>query len=185
MDFSPQNPPLWFKITVYISLGVIALGLVFIVSRNGLIRQQHLLSAYEQDVRQAAGDKIRLAYETASLLQGSAEQIELAAAGLEAGNQSIEELAAGFCAADGQINELIVQVIRQRGPAGVEPEAAALINRLPQVDGELSGLVDRYNGAVRRYNGMLTSFGYAVSARLLGLGERELFSCPRAFRNQY
>ncbi len=50
MAFSSENPPLWFRIIVYISIGILALGLIFLAERKGLDKWINALNAKQTEI---------------------------------------------------------------------------------------------------------------------------------------
>jgi hypothetical protein len=178
--FSAQDPPLWFKIIVYIGIAVVAVGLVILVSRNGLIRQYQQTLGYQNELRDLTNEKYDVSVSILERLD-----IDLQISGLDAGAASVPQISDWYCYFDVQVNDQMLEVIRERGRGRISASVASEIGQLKKLDAEVADIAADYNDAALRFNSMIHSFGNMLSARMLSYQDMELFDCRNAFFNDY
>ena len=177
--FSVDNPPLWFRIIVYITLAVMAVGLVMIVSRNALVSSYEQAVSLQQQLEELVEQKIEITRTIALELSASDElRADLDEAERR---ESMKELSRMFCSIDARFNTLVVEKIRTDGLSAIPASAGGL----EALDARISDIADRYNTSVRRFNAKIVSFGNIITARMLGFEPMEQFTCTQAFLNAY
>lgn len=177
--FSVDNPPLWFRIIVYIVLAVVAIGLVMIVSRNALVSSYQQAVSLQQQLEGLVEQKLGVT-RTIALELDARDQL-LADHNEAYQMESMKELSAMFCSIDARFNTLVVEKIRSEGLLAIPASAAGL----EALDARISDVADRYNTSVRRFNAKIVSFGNIITARILGFEPMEQFACTQAFLNAY
>ncbi|MDA3834432.1 MAG: hypothetical protein PF495_13690 [Spirochaetales bacterium] len=193
MTFSPGNPPVWFRVLVYIGLAAAAAGLVVIVTRNSILRQHQVLEQREKLLRSAVEEKIRLSYMSALEFELSSDTTVREAAvkvigsieGFQAEDMKISVLSDYYCRTDQLLNDLILLAFKRTGIGKAERTAAEYIMNLPVQDEKTAAAADKYNAAADRYNRLCKSFLYAAAAAIAAAEQKERFSCTRAFLNEY
>lgn len=192
LNTTASEQPLWLRVSVILGIVVLAVGMIYIVSRNGLEQRLVRIELIEQQLLDAVGDRFRTASELPSVLpdgsdtgqQDRIEQIRSITEGKSLDSMSAGSIAEAYILLDSVINDLVIDMYREHGRQ-VPSRFASWVRELQNIESEIADLSAQYNDYVTGYNRSLNSCINVLTAGSLHLSPCDEFHIESALASEF
>lgn len=192
MNTTASEQPLWLRISVILGIVVLAVGMMYIVSRNGLEQRLVRIELIEQQLFDTVGDRFKTAAELPSVLPDGSDtgqqdfsvRIRSITDGQSVDSMSVESIAETYILLDSVINDLVIYIYRENGRQ-VPSRFASWVKELQNLESEIAVLAAQYNDYVIGYNRSLNSFINVLTAESLHLSPCAEFHIESALASEF